>query len=115
MFSQVRIVMGPEAEKSWGAIRKRHVKPYRTISSALDVKITLLQANPHYGQPIRKRQIPNEYKIKYGITNLFRVELPSFWRLIYTLTAGTTKKEVIVFVLDIMNHKDYNKRFGYRQ
>jgi len=33
--------------------------------------------------------------------------------MLYTLTEGDTKIEIIAFVLDIINHKDYNKKFGY--
>jgi hypothetical protein len=43
--------------------------------------VELLKENIHYGQPIAKKLIPVEYKTKYGITNLFRVELPNFWRM----------------------------------
>ena len=68
----------------------------------------------HYGNPIAKKLIPKEYKIKYDISNLFRVELPNFWRMLYTLTDGETEVEVIAFVLDVIGHKDYNKKFGYR-
>jgi len=55
------------------------------------------------------------YKIKYGVTNLFRVELPLFWRMLYTLTDGETKIEIIAFVLDIVDHNKYNKKFGYKK
>ena len=70
--------------------------------------------NHHYGNPISKKLIPKEYKIKYGVTNLFRIELPNFWRMLYTLTEGETKIEIIAFVLDIIDHKEYNKKFGYQ-
>jgi len=56
-----------------------------------------------------------EYINKYQITNLFKVELPNFWRMLYTLEDGDTKIEVIAFVLDLVNHKTYNKKFGYKQ
>jgi len=52
--------------------------------------------------------------LKYGATNLFRVELPAFWRMIYSLTDGESEVEIIAFVLDIINHKTYDKKFGYR-
>ena len=60
-------------------------------------------------------KIPNSYIEKYGVKNLFRVELPNYWRLIYTLTEGETQIEIVAFVLDIFDHKDYNKRFGYKK
>lgn len=45
---------------------------------------------------------------------MFRVELPNFWRMLYTLAEGETKIEVIAFVLDIINHPIYDKKFGYK-
>jgi hypothetical protein len=52
--------------------------------------VELLKKDVYYGQPVAKKLIPAEYKTKYGITNLFRVELPYFWRMLYTLTAGSS-------------------------
>ncbi len=75
----------------------------------------MIKSNPHYGNPISKKLIPKEYEEKYEITNLFRVELPNFWRMLYTLTEGETKVEIISFVIDIINHDDYNKKFGYKK
>ncbi len=48
------------------------------------------------------------------VTNLFRVELPNFWRMLYTLTAEGDV-EIIAFILDIIDHKTYDKKFGYRK
>ena len=70
--------------------------------------------NPHYGDPIAKNLIPKEYILKYGITNLFRVELSNFWRMLYTLTNDETEIEIVAFVLDIIDHKEYDKVFGYK-
>ena len=75
-------------------------------------KKDIIKANPQYGEPVPKKQIPAEYVQKYGVNNLFWVGLPSFWRMFYTLTANG-EVEIIAFVLDIMNHKKYNKKFGY--
>jgi len=52
--------------------------------------------------------------IDYGITNLFRVELPQFWRMLYTLTNDESEIEIIAFVLDVMDHKQYDRKFGYK-
>ncbi len=52
-------------------------------------------------------------KQKYSATNLFRVELPAFWRMLYTLT-NNEEVEIIAFVLDIINHPNYNDKFGYK-
>ena len=50
----------------------------------------------------------------YGAKNLYRIELPLFWRMLYTLTSAETEIEIIAFGLDVCDHKEYDKRFGYR-
>jgi hypothetical protein len=57
--------------------------------------LKIIKSNPHYGDPIAKSHIPKEYLVKYEITNLFRVELPNYWRMLYTLKDGDTKCEII--------------------
>ncbi len=37
-----------------------------------------------------------------------------FWRMLYTLT-NNEEVEIIAFVLDILNHQTYNKKFGYQK
>ena len=85
------------------------------ILKAVNQKIELIKANPHYGEPIAKRLFPEKYVKKYRATNLFHVELPTFWRMIYTLTHGSSNIEIVAFVLDIFDHKEYNKKFGYNK
>jgi hypothetical protein len=40
------------------------------------------------------------------------VELTGFWRMLYTIKGDQI--EILCFVLDILDHRDYEKRFGYR-
>jgi hypothetical protein len=82
------------------------------IPKAINHKAELIKANIHYGNPIAKNLIPEEYKQKYSVTNLFRIELPAFWRMLYTLT-NNEEVEIIAFVLDILAHPKYNNKFGY--
>ena len=84
----------------------------RSMCSSENKKIELIKLNIHFGNPVAKNLIPKEYKIKYGVTNLFRIELPQFWRMLYTLTNGDI--EIIAFVLDVIDHKTYDKKFGYK-
>ena len=112
----VHVKLSPEAEEVYNYLNKQAPtsKTERTIFNAIEKKKELIKANMHYGEPVAKKIIPPEYKKKYGITNLFWVELPNFWRMLYTLTEGETTIEIIAFVLDIMDHKKYNKKFGYK-
>jgi len=76
-------------------------------------KIEFVKTNPFYGDSITKNLIPNEYLQKSQTNNLWRVELINFWRMLYTIKGDQV--EIICFVLDILSHKDYDKKFGYRK
>jgi len=54
--------------------------------------------------------IPKEYIQKYDADNLFIADLPDYWRMIYTIESDEI--EIIAFVLDIINHKEYDKKLS---
>lgn len=112
----VRVKLSNEAEEVYKKLNEEapFSKQSKMILSAIDHKKNLIKADIHYGDPIAKNLIPDEYIKKYGITNLFRVELPTFWRMLYTLT-NNEEIEIIAFVLDIIDHPEYNKKFGYKK
>ncbi len=112
----VKVVFSLEAEKIYKFLnyKSQTSKTERMILNALNKKIEIIKINAHYGDPISKNLIPIEYKEKYGNINLFRIELPQFWRMLYTLTNNETQIEIIAFVIDILDHKRYNKKFSYK-
>ena len=113
----IRVILSTQAEEVYKHLNAEasSSKIERSILNAVNRKIELIKANPHYGNPISKKCIPKEYVEKYNIKNLFRVELPNFWRMLYALTDGESEIEIIAFVLDVIDHNKYNKKFGYRK
>ena len=111
----VRVILSKDAEEIYKFLNKEapNSKIEKTILNAVKKKVELIKMNPHYGEPISKKLIPKKYIEDYGVTNLFWVKLPNFWRMIYTLTSGESVVEIIAFVVDIFDHKEYNKVFGY--
>ena len=83
------------------------------LLKSINQKRDFVKANPFYGDNIQKDQIPKEYIIKYNTKNLWRVELTNYWRMIYTIKGDQI--EIICFVLDIIDHKKYDKKFGYKK
>jgi mRNA-degrading endonuclease RelE of RelBE toxin-antitoxin system len=116
MSKPVKIVFSPEAQQIYNNLSEKanNSKQERTLLNAINNKLSIVQYNYHYGNPIAKKIIPKEYIIKYKTSNLFRVELPCFWRMLYTLTSKE-QIEIIAFVLDVLNHNEYNKKFGYEK
>jgi len=49
----------------------------------------------------------------FDAENLFIADLPDYWRMIYTLESDEI--EIIAFVLDIIDHEKYDKKFGFRK
>ena len=54
-------------------------------------------------------QIPRHIRSRFGLTNLFVEDLPSFWRLLYTVTNHESDRYVVVVA--IVNHKTYSRWF----
>lgn len=70
-----------------------------------------LEQNAFCGIQIPKRLIPKKYIQKYSIDNLWKYNLPNAWRLIYSVAAD--KVIVISIIIEWMDHKKYERRFGY--
>lgn len=85
---------------------------HQTLLRSIQRVGELLKNNPFAGDQVPKRLIPRKYILKYDVDNLWRIELADRWRLVYTITGD--KVEIIAFVLDIFNHKEYDKVFGYK-
>lgn len=63
------------------------------------------------GQKIQRDKWPPVYVKKYQVNNLWRYALQSGWRLIYTIIGEPDG--LIVSVLEVFSHKDYEERFEY--
>jgi len=83
----------------------------QTLLRAINQKIELLKKDPEYGIHIARNKIPLEYVKKYDVTNIWKINLSGAWRMIYTLHGNEV--EIIAFILEIVDHKEYDKRFGY--
>ncbi|MFH1107412.1 MAG: hypothetical protein V1787_05970 [Candidatus Micrarchaeota archaeon] len=64
MNKAVRVILSPEAEEVYKHLNARapESKLERSILNAINKKVELIKANIHYGEPISKDKIPNEYK-----------------------------------------------------
>ena len=97
-----------EEEKIKGVESSFHQTLLRSILRVRD----LLKQNPFVGDQVPKRQMPEKYFDKYNAENIWRIELANRWRLVYTITGSQV--EILTFIMDIYDHKDYDKVFGYK-
>ncbi len=84
----------------------------RALAENLDFAIAQLKANPFCGVKIPRKLWPKKYVSEYGISNLWKYDLPKGWRLVYTIAGN--RIEIISILLEWFDHKGYEKRFGYR-
>jgi len=106
-FEDLNKVVGDEIKN--GITKSDH----QTLLNSIKQKIELLKDNPEYGVHIPKNRIPKDYVKYYDVNNLWKVNLSGAWRMIYTIRGSEV--EIISLILDIMNHKDYDKKFEYRK
>jgi Txe/YoeB family toxin of Txe-Axe toxin-antitoxin module len=117
MNKPIRIILKDDAKESFMNLSKMVGEQTRNgkvnssekiLLNSIKNKIELIKQNPFHGDNIKKNLIPKKYKVK----NLWRTEISNYWRMIYTIRGDEV--EVFCFVLDMMNHKKYNKIFGYK-
>jgi hypothetical protein len=85
----------------------------QTLLNSINQKIDLLKENPQYGIHIAKNKIPKDYIKNYDINNLWKINLSGAWRLLYTIKG--TEIEILTLILDIIDHKKYDKKFNYKK
>ena len=106
-FEQLNKTVDEEISK--GIVKSRN----QILLNSIKQKIEFLKSNPEYGIHIAKNKIPKEYTLKYEINNLWKVDLSNGRRMIYTLRGSEI--EIIALILDIVEHPEYDKIFGYRR
>ncbi|MFH1545024.1 MAG: hypothetical protein ABIE23_02980 [archaeon] len=119
---EIKVSFSPEFDEEYRKLLKEVVEDRERgiensfniqLLKAIDRTISLLKIQSDYGIHIPKNRIPREFTEKYGINNLWKVDLPSSWRLCYTLK--TSRIEILTILLEFINHKRYNKLFGYKK
>ncbi len=106
-FDDLNKVVGDEIKK--GITSSDH----QTLLNSIKQKIEILRDNPEYGIHIPKDRIPKEYIKDYDVNNLWKVNLSGAWRMVYTIRGSEV--EIISLILDIINHRDYEKKFKYKK
>ena len=118
MKRKTRIVLLDEADDEYKSLNeavgqqakegKQNTEEMQLLRS-IKQKVDFVKANPFYGDNVPKKFIQK----KYGVQNLWRVELTNYWRMLYPIKGDQV--EIICFILDIMDHDKYNKVFGYKK
>ncbi len=113
-----RVILLNEAEREYKRLNEtvgQQIKEGKENTEEMQLlrsirqKSELIRANPFYGDNIKKNLIPPSYNVQ----NLWRAELTGYWRMLYTIKGDEI--EIICFILDILDHKSYDRKFGYKK
>lgn len=72
-----------------------------------------LAENTEAGRKIPRPLWPKDYCEKYDVRNLWKINLDSNWRLVYTITGN--QAELFLIYLECLKHKDYERKFKYKR
>ena len=105
---KIRVIFASdELRMSFEALEKSEPELFRWISAAMDK----LEATPFAGAHLQRALIPKAYVEKFGIDNLWKLNLPQGWRLMYSV--GKDGVNIVSIILEWLPHKKYERRFGY--
>ena len=97
------VFLDDELQKSFEELREDD-----PIKKGIKKAIQEISQNAFCGRNVKKILIPEKYS---NLNNLWIYNLPSSWRLIYSIAPGEIK--IIAVVLDWMDHKDYERLFKF--
>ena len=101
------VFVNPELKRAFEELDKDD-----PIKKGIIKAISFLKEDAFIGRRVKKDLIPKKLIEKYDINNLWICNLPSSWRLLYSLSPNEELK-IVALVLDWMDHKDYERLFKF--
>lgn len=83
----------------------------RHLFSVIRATIDKIKENPFSGLQVPNKQIPKIYLKKYGIDNLWKIDLSSSYRLVYAVASDD--EGIIALIIEWFDHREYERRFRY--
>lgn len=106
------IVLSPAASESLSRLEQGPDRVSASIARRVRTLRSILLADCLHGDVVRKDRIPRFLRDRYGLENLYVEDLPSFWRLLYTIVRDRGERYIVV--IEIVDHETYSKWFPGR-
>lgn len=106
------VILSDAAESALAELGKSKSKEAPSILKRVEAHRNRLKADAQTGEvipfPLHKKAKPLEVK-HAPLNNLYCLDLPDFWRLLYTIVRIDGKRYVTI--LEVVDHADYDKWF----
>lgn len=107
-FEPNKVVVHPELEDqydAWGSAAGKGEQPAQAIWNSFKTALWRIKNDGQWGEVIPKSDIPAYFQERYGVENLYCVDLASFHRCFYTIV----HRDIVV--LDLVDHDTYDQWF----
>ncbi|MBW3583654.1 MAG: hypothetical protein KY455_11200 [Euryarchaeota archaeon] len=109
-FRPTRIVIHPDVDATYRELERQadaKRQPAVAIWKGFQTALKRIKRDGQWGEAIPR--IPKTFRSRYGVMNLYCVDLASFHRCFYTIRC----REVIF--LDLVDHAEYDRLFGRKK
>ncbi len=106
------VVLSSTASQALEALEADSHPTSASIARRVRALKPVLLADCLHGEVVKKDRIPKALRERYGLENLFVEDLPSFWRLLYTIVRDRGERYVVV--VEIVDHRTYDRWFPGR-
>src|SRR5258707_14563769 len=90
------IVLSSSAAKSLEDLQTGSDPNSASIARRIRALKPILLSDCLHGEVVKKDRIPRPLKDKHGVENLFVEDLPSFWRLLYTIARDRRVRHIVI-------------------
>jgi hypothetical protein len=93
-------------------VKKSKSERDKYLDRLIDSAITILGSRATVGDSISRGRWPKSYQA-FHLPCLFRYDLDANHRMTYSILK-IGKDPAFVWIIEVMDHEEYNRRFGYR-
>ncbi len=106
------IVLSPAAAEALEGLGESSEPPSASTARRIRSLKPILLADCLHGEVVKKDRIPKALRERHGLENLYVEDLPSFWRLLYTIVRDRGARYIII--VEIVDHETYSRWFPGR-
>ena len=112
MIPASAVLLGGRADAALRALESDPAPRSQAIARRARALKPVLLVDCLRGEVVRTSAIPGTLRAKYDLSNLYVGDLPSFWRLLYTIVNRGGQR--VIVVIEVVSHKEYRRWFPGR-